>query len=374
MRSKPTGSGSPRWIAWRTPATARPSPTAHRSSRTRCWLIWSAARYQTCAPSPQAFFELLRAHTQEGLFADPLYGGNRAKLGWKVLGYPGVYLENSAEENLASEPITKGGVIQSRGAMNDNRILLATDGHIATITLNRPEKLNAIEPAMLTRLDEITSELERRDDVRVVLLTGAGERAFSVGADINAWSALQPLDMWRRWVRDGHRVFERLARLRQPLIAALNGSTFGGGLELALAADIRLATAEAEFAMPEVTIATVPGWAGTQRLPTLIGPARAKQLVFSGARIDAATAERWGLINEVVPRTELLRRAHGLAEAIAANAPVAVQIAKQLIDGTGDAAGVALEALAGALAATTDDAREGLASFRERRPPQFTGG
>jgi enoyl-CoA hydratase/carnithine racemase len=226
---------------------------------------------------------------------------------------------------------------------------------------------------MLARLDEIAGELERRDDIRVVLLTGAGERAFSAGADINAWSALGPLDMWRRWDRDGHRVFERLARLRQPLIAALNGYAFGGGLELALTADIRLATVEAEFAMPEVKIATVPGWAGTQRLPALIGPARAKQLIFSGARIDAATAERWGLVNEVAPRAELLARARRLAEEIAANAPVSVQIAKQLINGAGDAAGMALEALAGALAATTDDAREGLASFRERRSPQFTG-
>ena len=252
-------------------------------------------------------------------------------------------------------------------------ILLSIDGQIATITLNRPEKLNAIDSAMLAQLDAIAGEIERRDDLRVVLLTGAGDRAFSVGADINAWSAFAPLDMWRRWVREGHRVFARLAGLHQPLIAALNGYAFGGGLELALASDIRLAAAEAEFALPEVKIATVPGWAGTQRLPALIGPARAKQLIFSGARIDAVTAERWGLINEVAPRAELLARARDMAEMIAANAPVSVQIAKQLIDGTDDRAGMALEALAGALAATTDDAREGLASFHERRPARFTG-
>src|SRR5262245_4493733 len=112
--------------------------------------------------------------------------------------------------------------------MDDDRILLTLDGQIATITLNRPEKLNAIEPTMLARLDQIAGQIEQRDDLRVVLLTGAGERAFSVGADINAWSALAPLDMWRRWVREGHRVFERLAQLRQPLLAALNGYTFGG--------------------------------------------------------------------------------------------------------------------------------------------------
>ena len=257
--------------------------------------------------------------------------------------------------------------------MNSETVLLTIDEQIATITLNRPEKLNAIEPTMLARLDEVASELERHEDVRVVLLTGAGERAFSVGADINAWSALEPLDMWRHWIRDGHRVFARLAHLRQPLIAAIGGYAFGGGLELALAADIRVAADSAEFALPEVKIATIPGWSGTQRLPALIGIGRAKQLIFSGARIDAVTAERWGLINEVAPRAELLARARSLAEQIAGNAPASVQIAKQVIDGAGGAAGVALEALAGALAATTDDAREGLASFRERRPPQFTG-
>jgi enoyl-CoA hydratase len=257
--------------------------------------------------------------------------------------------------------------------MDENHILHTIDGHIATITLNRPDKLNAIKPAMLVRLEEIAGELEQRDDVYVVLLTGAGDRAFSVGADINAWSSLQPLDMWRRWVRNGHRVFTRLAQMRQPLIAALNGYTFGGGLELALVADIRLAAAEAAFALPEVTIATVPGWAGTQRLPALIGPARAKQLIFSGARIDAATAERWGLVNEVVPRAELLARARSLAGEIAANAPVSVQIAKHVIDGAGSGAYMALESLAGALAAATGDAREGLASFHERRPAQFRG-
>jgi enoyl-CoA hydratase/carnithine racemase len=256
--------------------------------------------------------------------------------------------------------------------MDNNKVILSTDGHIATITLNRPEKLNALDPAMVAQLEAIAGELESRDDVRAVLLTGAGERAFSVGADINAWSALAPLDMWRRWNREGHRVFDRLARLRQPLIAALNGYAFGGGLELALAADIRLAAAEAEFAMPEVKLGTVPGWGGTQRLGHAIGAARAKQLIFSGGRIDAARAERWGLVNEIVPRAELLSRARELAESIAGNAPVAVQIAKQLID-AGGADGATLEALAGALAATTADGGEGVAAFRERRSPEFGG-
>lgn len=256
----------------------------------------------------------------------------------------------------------------------EQRILLSMDGAIATLTINRPEKLNAIDPAMLAELEAALDRLEREEQARVVLLTGAGERAFSVGADVNAWAALAPLEMWRWWVRDGHRVFERLARLRQPVIAAINGYAFGGGLELALAADLRVAAESAELGLTEVKLGTVAGWAGTQRLPALVGVARAKQMIFTGMRLDAATAERWGLVNEVAPREAVLARARALAEQIAANAPLSVQLAKQLIDGgLGAATGATLEALAGALAATTDDGREGVAAFHERRPPQFRG-
>ena len=147
------------------------------------------------------------------------------------------------------------------------------------------------------------------------------------------------------------------------------GFAFGGGLELALAADIRLASTEASFAMPEVTIGTVPGWGGTVRLPALIGPARAKEMILGGGRVDATTAERWGLVNHVYPLTGLLAEAHSLANRIAENAPVAVQLAKELIAGGETSA----EALAGALAATTRDAQHGAASFREKRPPAYKG-
>jgi len=258
--------------------------------------------------------------------------------------------------------------------MTDDRVLLAIDGTIATVTLNRPEKLNAIDPPMLDQLGAILHRLDSDPDVRMVLLMGAGDRAFCVGADIAAWSALEPLDMWRRWVRDGHRVFDLLAGLRQPTIAVLDGYTLGGGLELALAADLRLAADAIELAAPETRIGTIPGWGGTRRLPQLIGPARAKQLVFTGARIDAATAERWGLVNEAVPREDLMARANSLAAEIAANAPISVQLAKQAIDGSiGENAAMTLEAMAGALAAGTEDGREGIASFREKRPARFTG-
>ena len=249
------------------------------------------------------------------------------------------------------------------------RVLLAVVGDTATLTIDRAAKLNAIGPDMLADLERHIVTLEGDRGVRVVIVTGAGERAFSVGADINAWSALQPLDMWRSWVREGHRIFGRFARLRQPTIAAVNGYAFGGGLELALAADMRIASEQAAFAMPETKIGTLPGWNGTSRLPEAVGIARAKQLIFSGARIDATLAERWGLVNEVVPPQALMSRARELAAEIAANAPVAVQLAKAAIDGDPSA----LEGFAGALAASADDGREGIAAFRERRTPRFTG-
>ena len=246
---------------------------------------------------------------------------------------------------------------------------LAISGPIATVTLNRPDKLNALNGEMLARLDTIADELDRNPDVRVVLLTGAG-KAFCVGADIYEWSSLSPLEMGRRWIRNGHRVFERFARLPQPVIAVLNGYTFGGGLELALAADLRLAAAGVQLSFPEVKLGSIPGWGGTQRLPALIGASRAKQMIFSGARVDAAVAEGWGLVNEVVAGEELMARAQALAGEIAGNGPVAVQLTKQLIDG-GEMA--SLEALAGTLASYTADAQEGVAAFRERRAPQFSG-
>jgi enoyl-CoA hydratase/carnithine racemase len=247
-------------------------------------------------------------------------------------------------------------------------ILTERDGQIARVILNRPEKLNAIDPDMLARIDAIVGRLDRDPTIRVVLVAGAGGRAFSVGADVNAWAALGPLDMWRAWTREGHRVFDRLARLRQPTIAVIDGFAFGGGLELALACDLRIAAASAEFAQPEVKIGTLPGWAGSRRLPDVIGAARAKQMIFTGARIDAATAERWGLVNEIAAG-DAMERAVAMADEIATNAPISVQLAKMAIDLPGDA----VEAIASALAAASADGREGIAAFREKRAAKFEG-
>ena len=253
----------------------------------------------------------------------------------------------------------------------DKTLVVSRDGPVATITLNRPEKLNALTLPMLAALEEALLTIDADPEIRVVVIKGSGAKAFSAGADVVAWSSLAPLDMWRTWTRTGHRVMERLEALRQPTIAALNGIAYGGGLELALACDLRLAADHVKLAAPEVGIATVPGWGMTTRLATVIGPARAKQMILTGLPIDAERAASWGLVSEVVPAAELDAATDELAARIAAQAPVAVQVAKELIDATRPR--TSLEALGGGLTAFTDDAREGQAAFRERRTPEYGG-
>ena len=253
----------------------------------------------------------------------------------------------------------------------EKTLVVSLDGPVATITLNRPEKLNALTLPMLAALEEALLTIDADSEIRVVVIKGSGPKAFSAGADVVAWSSLAPLDMWRTWTRTGHRVMERLESLRQPTIAALNGIAYGGGLELALACDLRLAADHVKLAAPEVGIATVPGWGMTTRLATVIGPARAKHMILTGLPIDAERAASWGLVSEVVPAAELDAATDELAARIAAQAPVAVQVAKELIDATRPRA--SLEALGGGLTAFTDDAREGQAAFRERRTPEYGG-
>lgn len=257
------------------------------------------------------------------------------------------------------------------GATTDRHVLVTIDDAIATIVLDRPEKLNALTLPMLADLDAAFQAIEDDADVRVVVITGAGPKAFSAGADVVAWSALSPLDMWRTWTRTGHRVMDRLETLRQPTIAVLNGIAFGGGLELALACDLRIAADHVTVGAPEVGIGTVPGWGMTTRLAAVVGSARAKQMILTGSPIDAAQAAAWGLVSEVVPADDLAARANELAARIAAQAPIAVQVAKQLIDANRPRP--SLEPLGGGLTAFTDDAGEGQAAFRERRPPTYGG-
>lgn len=259
--------------------------------------------------------------------------------------------------------------------MADQQLIqIETTGSIAVVTLNRPEKLNSLTPSMLDQLEAAAGSLESEVSLRAVVLTGAGERAFCVGADINEWAALAPLDMWRVWVTRGHRIFDRWAALRLPVIAAINGPAFGGGLELAAVADVRVADPAATFALPEASIATCPGWSGTQRLVSLIGASHVKSLALTARRIDAQRAYAIGLVDEVADPKQSLGAALAVAQKIATLAPISVQLTKQLINAaSGFGAGATLEAMAGALSATTNDAQEGMTSFRERREAHYEG-
>lgn len=258
--------------------------------------------------------------------------------------------------------------------MTDALTHIERAGDVCIVTLNREAKLNTLTPAMLDALEAHARAIDADRDIRVVILTGAGSRAFCVGADITQWAALEPLDMWRQWVKRGHQVFDQWARLRQPVIAAINGHAFGGGLELAITADIRIATRSAQYALPEASIATCPGWSGSQRMVRLIGGSQTKYLAISGQRLSATQALQAGLLHEAVDADDLLPRAQALAADMASKAPISLQLTKQLVNAaTGEDRDAVLEALAGALAASTQDAAEGIASFKEKRRAAYLG-
>jgi enoyl-CoA hydratase/carnithine racemase len=250
----------------------------------------------------------------------------------------------------------------------------APTDQIARLTLARPEKLNAFDDAMLQQLDAALAALERDRETRVVVLRAEGGKAFCAGADIKTWSNLDPLDMWRHWIARGNSLFDRVARLRQPVIAAIDGIAYGGGLELALCADIRIATPASRFALPETGIGTVPGWSGVRRLVKLIGLARAKTMVLTGAPITAKKALEAGLVSALAAPDELDRESLMLAETIAARAPIATQMAKAMLDdAANEEPGHALQGFASAVTAFTEDGKEGTASFKEKRTATFHG-
>jgi len=254
-------------------------------------------------------------------------------------------------------------------------LLVAIDGAVATVTVNRPKVLNALNAAALTELGEAMRALQADAAVRVVILTGAGEKAFVAGADINELSILTP-DAGKAHAELGQRVFDLVEQLGKPVIAAVNGFALGGGCELAMACTVRLAADTAKFGQPEVKLGLTPGFAGTQRLPRLVGKGRAMELVLGGGTIDAAEAFRIGLVNRVVPAASLSDEARALAQAWAANAPTAMRYAMEAIAHgleTSFAEGCFLEASLFGLAFATDDMREGTRAFLEKRKPEFRG-
>lgn len=249
---------------------------------------------------------------------------------------------------------------------------LEVRGRIAEIRLDNPAKLNAFTVEMLHQFAAYLDTIDRLTAITCAIVTAEGERAFCAGADINGWGDLSPTEFARHWVRDGHRIFDRLARLSKPTIAVLNGHAFGGGLELAAACDIRVMAPKATIALPEAQVGIVPGWSGTQRLARLLPEAVIKEMALFGRRIGAERALQLGFVAEVAddPRE--------VAETIAMKttelSPRAVEIAKFMIHaGRGEDQAAMVEALGSAAIAASADRNEGVSAFRDKRKPAFSG-
>ena len=246
---------------------------------------------------------------------------------------------------------------------------------VGLITVNRPKALNALNQATLDELNKIADMLAQDASVKVVIITGSGEKAFVAGADITQMQPMSAIE-GRNFGKLGQAVFNKIENLPQPVIGAINGFALGGGCELAMACDIRYASDKAKFGQPEVTLGITPGFAGTQRLARLVGKGRAKELLYTGDIIDANEAYRLGLVNKVVPVEELMPAVTALAQKILSRAPVAVQLCKAAVNEGLDTdleTGTAYEAEVFGLCFATADQKEGMGAFVEKRKAEFIG-
>ena len=247
--------------------------------------------------------------------------------------------------------------------------------NVGFLTINRPQKLNAISKELTEELKEVLDEIEKDDELRVLVITGAGDKAFVAGADINELVE-RDAQLGIKVSRKRQEIFARIENLPVPVIAAVNGYALGGGLELALACTLRVCSNQALFGAPEVKLGIIPGDGGTQRLPRLVGLGRAMEMILTGDFIDAQEAYRIGLVNKVYPHQELMERVMELAQKIASRPPLAVRFAKEAVNRSqeGDSAsGYALESYLHALTCTTEDKKEGVAAFLEKRKGKFKG-
>ena len=257
--------------------------------------------------------------------------------------------------------------------MSYRGIILERRDRIAILTVNRPEVLNALDPPTWEEIGAAVRDVERDPDIRVLIVTGAGEKAFVAGSDIRS---LRERSMWDVLRYSSQDVLTELENMPKPVIAAVNGYALGGGCELAMACDIRIAADTARFGQPEVNLGIIPGAGGTQRLARLVGLGKAKELIFNGDIIDAYEAERIGLVNKVVPRDQLMDAAFQMAEKILAKGPLAVAMAKRVIQGGSNVdlpSGLAMEKLGQTILFATEDRREGMDAFLEKRKARFQG-
>jgi len=246
---------------------------------------------------------------------------------------------------------------------------------IATVTLNRPEALNAFSKEVIEEVLTAMEDAKADESIRVVVLTGAGEKAFSAGADIKAMKGINALKA-RDLSLIGEKLCVSLENLEKPVIAALNGYALGGGLEVAMACDLRIASENSRMGQTEINIGLIPGWGGTQRLTRLIGSTKAKEMVFTGKMIDARTAEQLGIVNMVVQADKFRETVRAFALDLAQKAPIAIRIAKALINKgaeIGIDSALALEREGFGVVASTEDLQEGVTAFAEKRKPTFRG-
>lgn len=259
--------------------------------------------------------------------------------------------------------------------MEYTSILFQVEDGLATITFNRPQTLNAINSDMLKELSQALTVVAENEDIRVLILTGAGEKAFVAGADITELAAFNALEA-KRFSEAGHDLLDKMQSLPIPVIAAVNGFALGGGSEIALACDFIYASENAMFGQPEINLGIIPGFGGTQRLPRLIGKNMAKEMIFTGKMITAHEAETIGLVNKVCPLQQLMETAIQSARTMASKGKVSLRAAKQAINSGMNvdlATGCKIETDAFALCMDSPDAKEGTTAFLEKRKPNFKG-
>jgi enoyl-CoA hydratase/carnithine racemase len=256
-----------------------------------------------------------------------------------------------------------------------DNLLFERDGAVAIVTINRPTVLNALNSQTLDELHRVILELKQDDGARVVILTGAGDKSFVAGADINELAVQTPIS-GREHALAGQQVFDAIENMGKPVIAAINGYALGGGCELAMACTLRIAADTAKLGQPEITLGLLPGYAGTQRLPRLVGTGKALEMILTGALIGAEEAQQIGLVNRVVPAAGLMVQTRTLADQLATSAPIAMRYIISAVNKGVEmpfAEACQYEATLFGLIASTDDMREGTTAFLEKRKPEFRG-
>ncbi len=257
--------------------------------------------------------------------------------------------------------------------MEFKNIKLELNEGVSLIAIDRPKSLNALNLETLKEIDQALEEVKENEEVKVVIITGAGEKAFVAGADISEMKDMNPLKA-KEFAEFGQKVFRKIELMKKPVIAAVNGYALGGGCELAMACDIRIASHNAKFGQPEVGLGIIPGFGGTQRLPRIVGMSKAKELIYTGDMIDAEEALIIGLVSKVVEQEKLLEEAYNIAKKIMSKGMIAVRLAKEAINIGINAdieTGMSYEAKAFAVCFATEDQKEGMAAFLEKRAPKF---